>query len=43
MSRRWYSMNAAKISDTRPITIMIGPGSSAAGWPATSILKRSRA
>ena len=43
MSRRRYSMNAANTSETRPIVTISGPGASAAGLSASSILKRSRA
>ena len=43
MSRRRYSMKAAKISETRPIVTISGPGAIAAGLAASNILKRSSA
>ena len=43
MSRRRYSMKPAKISETSPIVTISGPGASAAGLLASSILKRSNA
>ena len=36
-------MKAAKISETRPMAIISGPGAIAAGLAASSILKRSTA
>jgi hypothetical protein len=43
MSRRRYSMNAAKTSEISPMVTINGPGASAAGLRASSILKRSNA
>ena len=43
MSRRRYSMNAAKISEISPMITISGPGASAFGFAASSILKRSSA
>ena len=37
MSRRRYSMNAAKTSETSPSVTISGPGASAAGLPAITI------
>ena len=43
MSRRRYSMNAAKISEISPSAIISGPGAMASGLAASSILNRSSA
>ena len=43
MSRRRYSMNAAKITDSSPSAIISGPGAMACGLAASSILNRSSA
>ena len=43
MSRRRYSMKAANTQEIRPMVTISGPGASAAGLSASSILKRSSA
>ena len=43
MSRRRYSMNAANTSEISPSVTISGPGASAAGLTASSILKRNSA
>ena len=43
MSRRRYSMKLAKISEISPIVTISGPGATAFGLVASSILNRSSA